>query len=125
MLEFMMASDFRRVACASWEQGEYKSTFIQLIQFRTAAAANEHATGQLHYVAGEDWSSESGDALKGSGNGHYAASKLRNKPGYLQMYRARAVFQRGDVMVDIFVFDTKRISKNEIRTLAERQLERL
>ncbi|WP_338671901.1 hypothetical protein V1460_02755 [Streptomyces sp. SCSIO 30461] len=125
MLEFMMESDLRRVACASWEQGEYKSTFIQLVQFRTAADANVHATGQLRYVAGEDESSDSGDPLKGSGNGRYAASKLKKEPGYLQMYRARAVFQRGNVMVDIYVFDTKRISKNEIRTLAERQLERL
>ncbi|MCX4511737.1 hypothetical protein OHA27_15735 [Streptomyces sp. NBC_01619] len=119
--------DIRRVAFVAWEQGAHKVTDIKLVQFHSGRDAMEHATGQRDYMpmsfeysAGND-----GDLLKGSGNGRYYLYPVKEEAGYLPSYRARAIFQRGDVMVDIDITDTKRISKNEIRSLAERQLERL
>jgi hypothetical protein len=126
MFETLVESDIRRVAAAAWQQGEFKNTNIRLVQFRSGEGARDHAEGQHDYMPeAEDGAGNEGDALKGSGNGRYYLYKVHEKAGYLPLYRARAIFQRGDITVDINIFDTKRISKNDIRTLAERQLERL
>ncbi|MFD7444568.1 hypothetical protein [Streptomyces sp. NPDC059909] len=126
MFETLVEADIRRVAAVAWEQGEFKNTNIRLVQFRSGEGAREHAEGQHGYMPeDEDGAGNEGDALKGSGNGRYYVYKVQEKAGYLPLYRARAIFQRGDIMVDINIFDTKRISKNDIRSLAERQLERL
>lgn len=126
MFETLVKSDIRRVAAVAWQQGEFKHTNIRLVQFRSGEGARDHAEGQHDYMPEvEDGAGNEGDALKGSGNGRYYLYKVREKAGYLPLYRARAIFQRGDITVDINIFDTKRISKNDIRTLAERQLERL
>ncbi|MFI2346749.1 hypothetical protein ACH492_06740 [Streptomyces sp. NPDC019443] len=126
MFETLVESDIRRVAAVAWQQGEFKKTNIRLVQFRSGEGARDHAEGQHDYMPeAEDGAGNEGDALKGSGNGRYYLYKVHEKAGYLPLYRARAIFQRGDIMVDINIFDTKRISKSDIRTLAERQLERL
>jgi hypothetical protein len=126
MFETLVESDIRRVAVVAWQQGEFKNANIRLVQFRSGQGARDHAEGQHDYMPeAEDGAGNEGDALNGSGNGRYYLYKVHEKAGYLPLYRARAIFQRGDIMVDINIFDTKRISKNDIRTLAERQLERL
>ncbi|MGW2558480.1 hypothetical protein ACWCXB_04355 [Streptomyces sp. NPDC001514] len=126
MFETLVESDIRRVAATSWEQGEYKETLIRLVQFRSGQEAAEHAGDQRNYMPYDDeGAGNEGDPLKGSGKGRYYLYEVHKEAGYLPLYQARAVFHRGDIMVDISIFDTKRISKNEIRTLAERQLERL
>ncbi|PVE06641.1 hypothetical protein [Streptomyces scopuliridis] len=129
VFEDMLKGDFRRAAGASWTQGENRTVNIYLVQFRasyTMGAAN-HAEGQQSYMPDDDEFSagNSGDPIKGSGNGRYYLYEPERKAGYLPFYRARAIAYRGDVMVDINMFDAKPISKKDIRTLAERQLERL
>ncbi|MFD9213999.1 hypothetical protein ACFVY9_12985 [Streptomyces sp. NPDC059544] len=116
--------DLRRVAVAGWRQGAHRNVNISLVQFRSGQAAMDHAREQQSYVPREDRAGNDGDALGGSGNGRYYLYPAQRGTGFLP-YRARAVFQRGDVMVDINIHDSKRIGKNEIRSLAERQLERL
>ncbi|MEU2433466.1 hypothetical protein ABZ611_28930 [Streptomyces sp. NPDC007861] len=126
MFENLVEADIRRVASAAWEQSQYRVTTVQLVQFRSAKAAMEHAQGQQDYMPDEEeGAGNEGDALKGSGNGRYYLYDVEEKAGYLPLYVARAIVQRGDIMVDIHMIDTKRISKNDIRTVAERQLERL
>ncbi|MFJ8075659.1 hypothetical protein ACIQ7Q_17380 [Streptomyces sp. NPDC096176] len=126
MFETLVAADVRRIAATAWEQGQYKRTNIHLVQFHSAAGASEHAVGQHSYMPqDEDGAGNEGDPLKGSGNGRYYVYDVERKAGYLPLYRARAVVQRGTVMADINIFDTKPIGKTAIRTLAERQLERL
>ncbi|MEU8674331.1 hypothetical protein [Streptomyces sp. NPDC048560] len=127
MYEELASSDLRRVAGATWERGD-REVNVWLIQFRsgTERGAVDHAEGQMSYMGNsKNGAGNAGNALKGSGNGRYYLYKVRNEPGYLPLYRARAVAQRGDVMVEINIFDSKPIAKKDIRTLAERQLERL
>ncbi|MFI1400118.1 hypothetical protein [Streptomyces sp. NPDC020681] len=121
----LVQDDIRRVAGASWAQGGNKVTDIVLVQFRSGGAAMDHAEGQHAYMPETEYAGNGGDPLSGSGNGRYYLYPAEESAGFLPMYQARAIFQRGDIMVDINIFDEKRISKDEIRSLAERQLERL
>ncbi|WP_078852714.1 hypothetical protein [Streptomyces sp. NRRL S-1824] len=128
MFETLAEADVRRIAAANWAQGQYRDVAIRLVQFRSGAelGASDHANDQLGYMPyAKDGAGNEGDPIKGSGNGRYFLYKAVNKPGYLPVYQARAIAQRGDVMFDINIFDTVPISKKDIRTLAERQLERL
>ncbi len=138
MFERLLEEGFRRVAARDWQQGQNRQGEVNLIQFRSGAdegvlhlrARNDGgvrgiARGQLLDTASKRGAGNPGDPIKGSGNGRYFLFKVREKPGYLPLYRARAVAYRGDIMMDINLFDSKPISKKDIRTLAERQLERL
>ncbi|MGN5636514.1 hypothetical protein [Streptomyces sp. AC154] len=124
----LLESGVRRIAAATWRKGEYRTANIALVQFApgTETPAAAHAEDQRVYMPDEDHGAgNNGDAVKGSLNGRYYLYKADLKPGYLPFYRARAIFDRGEVMVDINLSDTRPISKKDIRTLAERQLERL
>ncbi|MGW1818844.1 hypothetical protein ACWCQM_35445 [Streptomyces sp. NPDC002125] len=126
--QYFLESDIRRVAAAAWKKGPHREAEIQLVQFSsgTETRAADFAEGQRSYMSGaERGAGNEGDAVKGSGEGRYYLYAVDRKPGYLPFYRARAVMHRGDVMVQINLFDTRPISKKDIRTLAERQLERL
>lgn len=127
MYSTLLEADIRRVAAASWKRGAYRTASVLLVQFRsgTETGAADHDADQRAYMPGPHGAGNNGDALKGSKEGRYYLYKAERKAGYLPLYRARAVFHRGDVMVDINVFDTTAISEKDIRTLAERQLERL
>ncbi|MFJ1929588.1 hypothetical protein [Streptomyces sp. NPDC088131] len=123
-----LESGVRRIAAAVWEKGEYGTADIALVQFApgTGTPAAEHAEDQRLYMPDKDHGAgNNGDAIKGSLDGRYYVYEADRKPGYLPVYQARAVFDRGEVMVDIHLSDTRPISKKDIRTLAERQLERL
>ncbi|WP_326671380.1 hypothetical protein [Streptomyces sp. NBC_01257] len=122
----LLESDIRRVAAKAWKKGRYRTAAVWLVQFRSGAAAAEHAEGQRAYMPDSDHGAgNEGSALKGSGTGRYYVFPAERKAGYMPLHHARAVFHRGDVMVDINIYDTESISKKDIRTLAERQLERL
>lgn len=122
----LLDQGIRRVAGAAWKKGEHRTATVRLVQFRSGAAAADHAEDQRSYMPQTDHGAgNGGTALKGSANGRYYVYPADRKPGYMPVHRARAIFQRGDVMVDIHVYDTAPISKKDIRTLAERQLERL
>lgn len=128
MFEELLDDDFRRAVSVTWEQGEHRETGINLVQFRSGSSmgAAEHAKGQLAYMSeSEDGAGNRGNPVKGSGSGRYYLYDAEEEPGYLPIYRARAIAHRGDIVLDINIFDTKPISKKDIRTLAERQLERL
>ncbi|MYZ35782.1 MULTISPECIES: hypothetical protein [unclassified Streptomyces] len=128
MFEDLSGGGFRRAAGASWEQGGYRETNIYLVQFRADwfLGATDHVKGQQAYMPrSENGAGNPGDPIKGSSNGRYYIYDVEREAGYLPQYHARALAQRGDVMLDISIFDTEPISKKDIRTLAERQLERL
>ncbi|MGW6203502.1 hypothetical protein ACWF9B_07640 [Streptomyces sp. NPDC055089] len=123
-----LAADIRRIAATSWKRSAHRVATLRLVQFRSGvdSAAADHAEDQRLYMPGDaNGAGNEGDALKGSGSGRYYLYKVGRKAGYMPQYRARAILHHGDVMVDINMFDTVPISKKDIRTLAERQLERL
>ncbi|MFG2429229.1 hypothetical protein [Streptomyces sp. NPDC048590] len=127
MLEYFLESDIRRVAGAAWKKGEHRQATITLVQFSAGVEvmAEDYAAGQRSYMAGDDYAGNEGDLVKGSGEGRYYIYDVDREPGYLPSYQARAVMHRGDIMIEIDLYDTRPISKKDIRTLAERQLERV
>ncbi|WP_415949855.1 hypothetical protein [Streptomyces sp. KLOTTS4A1] len=128
MLEDLTVRGIRRVAAADWDKGEYRTIAVRLVQFRPGAetGAIEHARGQLAYMPYDEGGAGSeGHALKGSAEGRAFIYPVERKPGYLPNYEARAIAYRGDVVVDIHIFDTKPIKLKEIRSLAEKQVGRL
>ncbi|WP_435298226.1 hypothetical protein [Streptomyces sp. bgisy093] len=126
-LDHQIDLGLRRVAVAAWETGEHRKTDVRLIQYRAndVLGAQEYIEDQQGYMPDEDFARNEGRELKGSTNGRYYVFPVKRKAGYLDMYRARAYFHRGDIAVEIFIVDTKKISENDIRSLAERQLGRL
>ncbi|MFE5943802.1 hypothetical protein [Streptomyces sp. NPDC056480] len=126
-LDDLLETGIRRVAATSWAAGEYKETEIRLVQYRAGdvLGAQEFVEEQQAYMPEEDFAESEGTELKGSANGRFYVFPVRKKAGYLDMYEARAYFYRGDIAVEIFVIDTRKISAKDIRSLAERQLGRL
>lgn len=126
-LEYQLDNKVRRIASTSWRTGEHRITEIRLVQYRPSdvMGARDHAADQMEYMPNTKYAGNSGDAMAGSANGHYYVFPVRRKAGYLDFYEARAYFHRGDIMAEVFVFDTKKISKNDIKSVAERQLGRL
>nr|WP_093616483.1 hypothetical protein [Streptomyces indicus] len=128
MVEYLNGLGIRRVASASWMQGAHRVTSVDLVQFRADGqrGAVEHAVEQLSYMPEtKAGAGNPGHAFKGSVEGRYFVYPVENKPGYLPFYRARAIAYRGDVMVDVHISDTKPISKNDIRSIVEKQVGRL
>ncbi|MGW1468303.1 hypothetical protein ACWCPT_28605 [Streptomyces sp. NPDC002308] len=117
----------RRIARQSWLEGD-RETKIDLVQYRSVSflGAKDHFDGQMEYLPDEeDGAGNEGDPIKGSLEGRYFIYPADREAGYLPNYQARAIAVRGDIVMDVVIFDTKPISKTTIRTLAERQLERL
>ncbi|MFE0510633.1 hypothetical protein ACFW2E_12040, partial [Streptomyces sp. NPDC058964] len=64
--------------------------------------------------------------VPGTGDGMaYVHHRPESKAGYLDVYAAEAHAWRGDIAMEIWVFDTKPIPKKKIMDLAKRQMERL
>ncbi|MFD9030446.1 hypothetical protein ACFVZW_04655 [Streptomyces sp. NPDC059567] len=126
-LSYQLENRIRRIATTSWKAGGNRSVEIRLLQYRSSdvLGAKEHAEDQMAYMPDEKYARNEGDPIKGSANGRYYIFPVHKESGYLDFYEARAYFHRGDIMVEISVFDTKKISKKDISSLAERQLGRL
>ncbi|WP_329020760.1 hypothetical protein [Streptomyces sp. NBC_00690] len=124
--ESILEADFRRAAAASWYQGD-KDIHVRLVQFGQTRQAQDFAEEQHAYMPWDDefGAGNDGDVIHGSGNGRYYVYKPFKEAGYEPLYQARALVQRGSTVADINILDSKPIGKNEIRTLAEQQLERL
>ncbi|WP_406861777.1 hypothetical protein ABZO31_15340 [Streptomyces sp. HUAS MG47] len=126
-LAYQLENGIRRIAAVSWRTGKYRTTEIRLVQFRstTVHGAREHAADQQGYMPGDEYARSEGEPLAGSGNGRFYVFPVEKKAGYLDLYEARAYAHRGDIMLEIFMYDTKKISPKDIKSVAERQLRRL
>jgi hypothetical protein len=124
-LEYQLENKIRRVAATAWQKGEFRTTEIRLVQYRASdyLGAQDHAETQIEVTA--EKAENDGDPIKGSANGRVFLMPVHKEAGFLDFYEARAYFHRGDVMVEIFIVDTKKISKKDISSVAEQQLGRL
>ncbi|MET9922693.1 hypothetical protein ABZZ04_37375 [Streptomyces sp. NPDC006435] len=130
MYEYLLQVGIRRVASAGWKRGQNRTAETFLVQFgsTTVHGAKKFAEEQLRYMPGTGTGSGTdgnGGAIKGSSTGRYYVFDVEREPGRLPLYHARATMYRGDIMAEVYLYDTAPISKKDIRTLAERQLERL
>ncbi|MDV9192448.1 hypothetical protein R6L23_30305 [Streptomyces sp. SR27] len=126
-LDFQLEQGFRRAAVRTWQSGEHRWVKIELTQYRSNSGmgAYEHVRMQQGIAMSEGKSGSIGEPVKGSGNGRYFVYPVDRRAGYLDDYDARAFIQRGDIAITVIISDTRKISGDEIRSLAERQLGRL
>jgi len=123
---YLVGAEFRRAAATGWGVGSTTTVEVRLVQFRqeeALAAADSAASG--HYWANDADSTDSW-VIPGTGDGRaYVHNVPRTKDGYLPMYTAEAHAWRGDIAMEIWVYDSKPIPKKTILDLATRQMERL
>lgn len=117
---YQVDKEFRRAAVTQWGEGT-RDVRIVLEQYRqvTDLGASDTVTDSFYWA--ERKSHTSSWAIPGTGDGmayvHGASAD--------GVYSAEAHAWRGDVALEIWVYDTKPIPKKKIMDLAERQMERL
>ncbi|MFI1566108.1 hypothetical protein ACH4ZX_24145 [Streptomyces sp. NPDC020490] len=122
----LVGDEFRRAAVTGWRSG-YQAVEIRLIQFRqeeTPAAFDSVENHQFWAVNKDD--TDNSRPVPGTGSGMaYAHPRPETQVGSVPLYMAEAHAVRGDVAMEIWMYDTRPIPKAKIVDLAERQMERL
>ncbi|MFF3312677.1 hypothetical protein [Streptomyces sp. NPDC002952] len=118
--------EFRRAAVVGWREDSSRFVEVRLVQFRQEEAPEALGSADNgHYWAGRKSGADSWP-IPGTGDGEvYVDTKPEAEPGYVPMYSAEAHAWRGDVALEIYIYDTKPIPKKKIMDLAKRQMERL
>ncbi|MFF4354207.1 hypothetical protein [Streptomyces sp. NPDC001530] len=117
----LLADQFRRAAGVEWRMGTTQTVEIRLVQYR-----QEESLAAADRVG--DWNVDDTSAwpIPGTGDGMaYVSDQPERKAGYLPLYKAQAHAWRGDIAMEIWIYDAKPISKAKIMDLAKRQMERL
>ncbi|MGC4986306.1 hypothetical protein ACLQ18_37900 [Streptomyces sp. DT193] len=122
----LIVDQFRRAAVVTWKQGSTYSVEIRLVQFRQEEALKASEAAESGYYWAEKESGTKSWSVPGTGDGMaYVHTRPDTKPGYLPMYSAEAYAWRGDVAMQVWIYDTKPIPKDKIMDLAKRQVGRL
>ncbi|MFD5634544.1 hypothetical protein ACFWJM_10430 [Streptomyces sp. NPDC127077] len=116
----LVAAEFRRAAGVSWSVGSTGSTQVRLVQYR-----QEETLGAPERASRWDVDGARAYGVPGASDGMAYLFDAERKPGYLPFYKALATASRGDIAMEIWIFDSKPIPKQKIMDLAKRQLERL
>ena len=122
----LVAAEFRRVAITGWATGSTDFVEIRLAQFHQeeSLGAADYADG-AYYWTGNEPDTDSWP-IPGTGDGMvYVRNTPETKPGYQPFYSAEAYAWRGDIMMGIWISDTRPVTKKKIMDLAKRQMERL
>ncbi|MFD7876303.1 hypothetical protein ACFV5G_19725 [Streptomyces sp. NPDC059766] len=122
----LVGKEFRRAVDGGWQVGDTYSVEIELVQFRQHEETGaEDSSDNGQYWADEEDHTDSW-SIPGTGDGMaYVHTKPDTKPGYLPMYSAEAHAWRGDIAMEIWIYDSKPIPKKTIMDLAKRQMEQL
>lgn len=118
----------RRIATASWKEGEDTYVDVRLLQFRDRDGADGWRKGQSTYMRQDDFAGNDGYALAGvpTDFGRAWLGKTKQKPGYLPIRTGRVLVRRGDIVMDVGIVNERGdLSEGEIDDLAKKQLERL
>ncbi|WP_432248965.1 hypothetical protein ACRAR1_16520 [Streptomyces sanyensis] len=118
MLKSLAGHGFRRAASVSWLEGGDRVVIVTLTQFHPGATA-----GALELAEEMGYG---GEPIPGAGTGGiwlFTPESRGDRDS--RIHDAHAYAHRGDVMLEVTVLDTEPIELKAIRTLAERQLERL
>ncbi|MEV7322502.1 hypothetical protein [Streptomyces sp. NPDC093970] len=120
--------EFRRAAVTNWREGDDFDVEIRLIQFRqeeTATDAADSAGGSYYYAKPAGDHDTDSWPIPGTGDGMaYVHTKPDTAYG-VSLYSAEAHAWRGDIAMEIWIYDTKPIPKTKVLDLAKRQMERL
>jgi hypothetical protein len=121
----LLGAEFRRAAVTAWQAGRTRTVEIRLVQYRQ----EENLEAQDAAENAQTWAERGGARswpVPGTGTGRaYVRPRPETRAGYLPQYTAEAHAWRGDIVMEMWITDTKPVSKAEIVGLATRQMERL
>lgn len=116
---YLVSEEFRRAAVTSWREGSTRDVEIVLTQYRQEENLGASVvSSEADYYAKRESGSDSWD-IPGTGDGKAYVHRTQG------VYSAEAHAWRGDIAVEIWIYDIKPIPKKEIMDLAVRQMERL
>lgn len=118
----LVGYEFRRAAVTGWTTGDY-GVQIRLVQFRQAEILGAAESVDQSYYDDEDEYGTKSYPVPGTGDGMaYVHTESDEGEGD---YSAEAHAWRGDIALEIWVYDSKPIPGQRIVDLAKRQMERL
>ncbi|RZB18748.1 hypothetical protein StrepF001_13755 [Streptomyces sp. F001] len=122
----LVDDEFRRAAATGWEVGSTHTVEIRLVQYRQEEYLAAAEWAESGYYWAEDQPDTRSWPIPGTGDGMaYVHDTPEQESGYQPLYSAEAHAWRGDIAMEIWIYDTKPISKKEITDLAKRQMGRL
>jgi hypothetical protein len=120
--------EFRRAAVTNWREGGDFSVEIRLVQYRQEETGTEaaDAAGDAYYYA-EPTGEYDTDSwpIPGTGDGMAYVHRKPDTSYGVGLYSAEAHAWRGDISMEIWIYDTKPIPRTKVLDLAKRQMERL
>ncbi|MEU4154640.1 hypothetical protein [Streptomyces sp. NPDC026659] len=122
--ETLVQDQFRRAATTGWLQGQ-RSVEIRLVQYRQEEAKSAAASAEEGRYWAEREAHTRSWPVPGTGDGiSYVHDRPATEYG-VSVYEAEAHAWRGDIAMEIWVYDTKPVPATLIQDLAKRQMERL
>ncbi|MCX5235334.1 procyclic acidic repetitive family protein [Streptomyces prunicolor] len=112
--------EFRRAAIAQWREGT-RDVDVLLVQYRQVVGLGASESGTDAFYWAEREPDTTSWPIPGTGDGMAYVHGADDEG----LYSAEAIAWRGDIAVDIWIYDSKPIPKKKIMDLAERQMERL
>lgn len=122
----LLGMEIRRVANTGWRQDSTRLVWVSLLQFR-----DEQDVSSSDFLADQRqdtgyWTDNFGDPLPGVGDGRfYVYDRPLRVAGHPPLHAARATGRRGDIVMDLWIYDTKPVGKDTVTSLARKQMERL
>ncbi|MFJ5308358.1 hypothetical protein [Streptomyces sp. NPDC088350] len=117
---YLVGEEFRRAAVSEWREGTARDVEIILTQYSQEENLGASVvSSDADYWAKRDAGTDSWD-IPGTGDGEVYVHGSKDGG-----YSAEAHAWRGDIAVEIWIYDSKPIPKKKIMDLAERQMERL
>ncbi|WP_419996095.1 hypothetical protein [Streptomyces boninensis] len=125
--EWLVSTGFRRTAQAAWAEGPLAArrvVLVRLYQFHDDADLGSDDFLQDERLALKEGGV--GATIPGSGNGRvYSDLPAVTDSGPVPLHQAISVARRGDIVMQILIIDSRRISDAYAMRLAKKQLERL
>ncbi|MGW1873838.1 hypothetical protein [Streptomyces sp. NPDC001975] len=121
-------NEFRRAAVTDWREGDDFNVEIRLVQYRQEEMGTEaaDAADSAYYYANPDGGYDTDSwPVPGTGDGMAYVHKKPDTSYGVGVYSAEAHAWRGDIAMEIWIYDTKPIPKAKVLDLAKRQMERL
>jgi hypothetical protein len=121
---YLTDNEFRRAAGTSWRVGDTYEVEVTLVQFRQqralgASKASDGAQYWAEKAPNHSW------PIPGTGDGMVYVHDTPEREAGVSLYTAEAQAWRGDIAVQIWVHDTRPVTKGTIMDLAERQVKKL
>ncbi|WP_404190924.1 hypothetical protein [Streptomyces tauricus] len=122
----LVGDEFRRAAVTTWSESGTRDVEVRLVQYRQEEQVAAAGYAESGYYWADDLGANHSWSIPGTGDGMaYVHDEPQRKAGYQPLYSAQAHAWRGDIAMEIWIYDTKPVPKKTIMGLAERQMERL